>query len=639
MSDKPNHMTSSYLKYFAFLLILFGFESNAQNQFQADSLIEVYNKLPEGDTARFNLLKEIANNQNDPRQKLKFASKLIEEAKKIKSLRYLHHGYVNEGQAYRLMGDFNVAIYSLFKALAIAEEDQYDKGIAAANTALADVHSIVGNHTNSILYYKEAMKWLTKSDSTLLAIILLNMGDEYYLSSMYDSALVSFQSSLAIYENLGNDASGLAYNLGNIGLVQAELGNREEAEFNIKAAIGSLETLGDHYGSAIFLSYLAEIYGKKGYLKQAKVLADSSMSISQRYGLKAEIRDNSRRLADIYAMSSDYETAYRYHQQYVQLKDSISNDEILSQMENLESAFELAKKQSEVDLLTAEQEYQSTVINATIIISIILVILAIVILMYYRNKARTNAVLELQKQKLEELNQTKDKFFSIISHDLRGPINSFHGISSLIKFFVEAKDMDQLLEVADDIDQSVDRLNNLLNNLLSWAMKQQGQFPNVPEKVNLNELAQELVETLDNMAQGKNIELSARIDEQIFLWADKNTTMTILRNLVNNALKFTMPGGKVGIAATRDKKNAIIKIYDTGLGMPADKLRLLGKLQDLSSTYGTGGERGLGLGLQLVYEFVEMNNGKIEVDSVEKIGTTFTVYLPLFDEVTEQVTA
>ncbi|MAE84979.1 MAG: hypothetical protein CMB80_19735 [Flammeovirgaceae bacterium] len=631
-------MTTSCLKKILVLLIVNSFGVlYAQDQSLADSLELIYKQLDVNDTSRFELLKEIANNQNDPRLKLQYASKLIEEAKKVKDLRYLHHGYVNEGQAYRLQGDFDVAIYSLFKALAIAEEDNYEPGIAAANTALADVHSVVGNHGNSILYYKEALKWISDEDSTLLAIILLNMGDEYYLSSMYDSALASFRNSMAIYESLGDDQSGLAYNEGNIGLVQAEIGNLKEAEANIRNAIESLESLGDHYGSAIFLSYLAEIYKKKQYLIQAKVLADSSMRISRKYGLKAEIRDNSRRLAEIYAMSSDYETAYKYHQEYVELKDSISNDEILSRMENMESAFELAEKQSEVELLTAEQEYQSTVINATIIISVILVILAVVILMYYRNKARTNAVLEMQKKKLEELNQTKDKFFSIISHDLRGPINSFHGVSNLIKYFVQAKDMDQLLEVADDIDKSVDRITNLLNNLLSWAMQQQGSFPNVPEKVDLNELAQELVETLDNMARGKNIELDARIDEQIFLWADKNSAMTILRNLVNNSLKFTNPGGKVGIAAVAKSGFAEIKIYDTGLGISTEKLKLLSEDKDLSSSYGTDGERGLGLGLQLVYEFVEMNKGKIKVESAEGIGTTFTIYLPLFEEVGEKI--
>lgn len=609
--------------------------ANAQNQTVADSLVLVYESLGENDTARFRLLALIANNQNDPRIKLKYADLLLAEANKSKDTRYMHHAYLNQGQAYRLTGDFDIAIYSLFKALNYAEKAQYTKGIAAANTALADVYSLLGNHTNSIIYYKKAIDWLSDEDSALLANILLNMGDEYYVSGVYDSALVAFEESRNIYKKMGNDPSGLAYNLGNIGLVQAELGNLVQAENYIRESIIELEKLGDHYGSAIFLSYMAEIYQKDGLLRTAKMFADSSMSISTRYGLKAEIRDNSLRLADIYAMSSDYDLAYKYHQQYVALKDSISNDEIYTQIENLESAFELAKKQAEVDLLTIQQKNQRIIIITAIIIAAILTILALVTFSYYKSKARVNAVLESQKKSLETLNQTKDRFFSIISHDLRGPINSFHGVSNLIKFFVETKNPEELLEVADDIDQSVDRLTNLLDNLLSWAMQQQGHFPNVPEKLSLNEMSKELVETLDNMARGKQIELAARIDEQIYLWADRNTTMTILRNLVNNGLKFTEPGGKVGLTAIQEDGYALIRVYDTGVGMPTEKLKKLWGLPEQKSTYGTAGERGLGLGLQLVYEFIEMNQGKVEVESNEGIGSTFTVWLPLFEKMKE----
>lgn len=612
----------------ATFLSLLPFLGIGQDQSVADSLIEVADRFPRQDTARLKILTLIANNQTDPRKKLKFADLLMEEAREIQDLKFLHHAYLNQGQAYRLMGDFDVAIYSLFKALDYAEKSGYIKGEAGANTALADVYSILGNHNNSLLYYKEALGQLTSQDSVLLATILLNMGDEYYMSNMYDSALVCFQESKRIYERMGGDRSGLAYNLGNIGLVQAQQGDLEQAERNVRASIRELEKLEDHYGSAIFLTYMAEIYQRKGLLRDAKEFADSSMSISRRYGLKAEIRDNSLRLADIYAMSADYESAYRYHQEYVALKDSISNDEIYNRIENLEGAFELAKKQAEVDLLKAEQKNQQIIITTATLIAVILTILAYVSFRYYRSKARINVVLEEQKRVLETLNETKDKFFSIISHDLRGPINSFHGISSLIKYFVASREPDQLLEVADDIDKSVDQLSTLLDNLLSWAMKQQGQFSYAPESLNLKEMTEELVATLGNMARGKGIALSADIDPDISLWADRNTTMTILRNLVNNALKFTPRGGKVELTARVKDRLVEIRVQDTGVGMAQEKVENIFMLEDDKSTYGTAGEKGLGLGLQLVHEFIEVNNGRIYVQSQENVGTEFVVELP-----------
>ncbi|RED91896.1 signal transduction histidine kinase [Marinoscillum furvescens DSM 4134] len=606
--------------------------SRAQDQVLADSLALRLENIPDSDTSRLSVLAQIANNQTDPRKKLEFANMLVKEATTHKSPYYQHHAYLNEGQAYRLMGDFDVAIYALFKALNFAEKAGYERGVAASNTALADVHSLVGNHNDAVLYYKKALTQLQGQNSRLQALTLLNLGDEYYMSKMYDSALVCFERSKAIYEQLGDDSSGLAYNLGNIGLVKAEQGELEEAERNVRDAIEQLKAHQDHYGIAIFLTYMAEIYQRKGLLNGARSFADSSMRISKRYGLKNEIRDNSLRLADIYAMSSDYETAYKFHQQYVELKDSIANDELYNRMENLESAFELAKKQGEVDLLKARQKNQQIIITTAIIVTIILTLLAIVIFRYYRAKAKINKVLEEQKRSLESLNETKDKFFSIISHDLRGPINSFHGISHMIKHFVKTKDTDQLLEVADDIDRSVDRLSNLLDNLLNWAMQQQGQFPYVPEKLSFNEVAADLLNIFANMAKGKQVRLINDLQGEMTLWADRNTTQTIFRNLISNALKFTPPGGQVKVSGHCEEEKAVIRVSDTGVGMSVAKLNKLFEVHGEKSTFGTAGEKGLGLGLLLVQEFVEMNGGHIEVQSTPHEGTAFTVKLPLFEK-------
>lgn len=612
--------------------VLSSMASYAQDQAVADSLVMVLESIPDEDTSRLSVISSIANNQTDPRKKLEYANLLVKEATRHKSLFYQHHAYFNEGQAYRLMGDFDVAIYALFKALNFAEKAGYQRGVAASNTALADVHSLVGNHNDAVLYYKKALAQLQGRNSQLQALTLLNLGDEYYMSKMYDSALVCFERSKAIYEELGDDLSGLAYNLGNIGLVKAEQGELEEAERNVREAIAQLKHLEDHYGIAIFLTYMSDIYQRKGLLNGARSFADSSMRISKRYGLKTEIRDNSLRLADIYAMSSDYETAYKFHQQYVELKDSIANDELYNRMENMESAFELARKQGEVDLLKARQKNQQIIITTAIIVTIILTLLAIVIFRYYRAKAKINRVLEEQKRSLESLNETKDKFFSIISHDLRGPINSFHGISHMIKYFVESKDTDQLLEVADDIDRSVDRLSTLLDNLLNWAMQQQGQFPYVPEKLYFNEVTNELLNIFANMAKGKQVELVEDLEGDLVLWADRNTTQTIFRNLISNALKFTPRGGQVKISGYCEEEVAVIRVSDTGVGMPAAKLNKLFEVHGEKSTFGTAGEKGLGLGLMLVQEFVEMNDGHIEVRSAPKEGTEFTVKLPLFEK-------
>ncbi|MEP4598787.1 MAG: tetratricopeptide repeat protein, partial [Cyclobacteriaceae bacterium] len=402
--------------------------SVAQDQAIADSLISVLeSRETKDDTTHLRLLVWITQNQNDPKLKLEYAERLMELARDLENLEYLHHAYLHQGQSYRLMGDFDIAIYALFKALDYAERCDFQKGVAGANTALGDVYSIIGDNANAVNFYNKSIGYLRSNDSTLLANTLLNLGDEYYMAKMYDLALNCFEESRSIYEMLGSDRAGLGYNLGNIGLVYAELDQLALAEENVRSSIKILAELDDHYGRAIFLTYLSEIYQRKGLLEEARNLADSSMAISKRYGLKTEIRDNSLRLADIYAMNADFETAYKFHQQYVKLKDSIANNDIFTRIENLKSAFDLAKKQSEVDLLKVEKQNQQIVITAIVIVSLVLTVLAIVVFSYYRSKARINRILEDQKSVLESLNRTKDKYFSIISHDLRGSVSSFFG--------------------------------------------------------------------------------------------------------------------------------------------------------------------------------------------------------------------
>ena len=291
--------------------------------------------------------------------------------------------------------------------------------------------------------------------------------------------------------------------------------------------------------------------------------------------LKEQIRDASLKLSELYGETGNYKKAFEYQSQYLSYGDSISSVETIRNMADLRTEFEVSQKQIEVDLLSQEKKTQQA-ISLGLISGLALVIILIGVL--YRNnqrKLKSNQLLEEQKDRLERLNNTKDKFFSIISHDLRGPVNAFHGISQLIKSFLLKGKTDELIAVAEDIDKSVDGLSELLNNLLNWAVQQQGHVQNVPEKVSLNEMIDGLFNTFDNMAKSKNISLESGLDEDIELWVDRNSAMTILRNIVNNSLKFSEAGGKIDIITAQENEYAVIKITDTGVGIPEKKLKEL----------------------------------------------------------------
>lgn len=562
-----------------------------------------------------------------------YASLLLEYASRKGNRLGLSMAHMRFGDNYRLLGDYVEAIDSYLKSLEFADYE-IEKG--ALYITIGDVYSIVGSHSSSIQYYLLAIEIFSSKTDVLsrkqLASAFINMGDELFNNGQFDSALNCFHRSLVISKK--NDFTPqIAYNLGNIGLVLAEKEEFDSAELKISQASAIMEEIGDMYPISVYNTYLADIYLRKGELDRALEFANRSLNIGIDLGYKEQIRDASMKLAELYERNGDYKKAYSFQKQYISLRDSLNSEQVIQEIADLRREFEVSQKQAEVDVLTAQRQTQR-VIGFSLMGGLGLVLALAII--QYRNanqRKKTNQMLREQKSKLEELNQTKDRFFSIISHDLRGPVNAFHGVSRMIKFFVKQKEMGQLEELAEDIDQSVDRLSSLLDNLLNWAVQQQGNFPYVPEKLDVGEMADDLVKTFKTMAESKQINLSSKVGEEILAWADRNTTMTIIRNLVSNALKFTPQKGSVTIYARSLEDSLVIEVSDTGVGIPEEKINDLFKLQAKKSTWGTAGEKGLGLGLQLVQEFVELNQGKIEVQSSSESGTTFKVWLPLFEAV------
>ncbi|MEM9339670.1 MAG: tetratricopeptide repeat-containing sensor histidine kinase [Bacteroidota bacterium] len=624
---------------FTIVFLLSQFFTFSQDQSVADSLILALNEEDLSDSLKLHLIVEIARNHNHPSLREKYAKMLIEEGTRQHDLNMVGIGYLHVGQSHRMRGNVDLAIDALIKSLDFAKKADSRYGIYNTLGVLGDTYSISGRHRHAIKSYQECIAMIGDQDSTTLAIALNNLGDTYYTLEVYDSALMCFHRSKRIREYLKYDPSGMAHNFGNIGLGEIATGKLDSAEYHIKLAIQSFEKLKNHNASASYLGAAADIYYRKRHFDKAIDFADSSLAIARKYGLKADIRDNLLRLASIYEEKSRFDKAYAFHKQYVTIKDSIASEDVHTRIENMETEMKLAQKQSEIDVLTLQKHKQQLFIVAVSVVLVILGVLSYLLYRFYLSKSRMNTILEEQKSSLERLNETKDKFFSIISHDLRGPVTSFMGVGRMIKQLVATKNVDRLMDVADEVEVSVERLSSLLDQLLNWSLQQRGHFPNVPEKVSLNNLVTDVLDTFLTMASGKRIRLVAKIDEKIDLWVDNNMMETIIRNLVNNALKFTDEGGLVTVSAHLNGDQAEIHISDTGVGISKKQLDGLFKFYAKKPMYGTEGEKGLGLGLQLVYEFLALNNGAITVSSEEGKGTTFTLYLPLFETVTVDAVA
>jgi len=243
--------------------------------------------------------------------------------------------------------------------------------------------------------------------------------------------------------------------------------------------------------------------------------------------------------------------------------------------------------------------------------------------------AQKDSLLKMNNE-LNDLNATKDKFFSIIAHDIKNPFNAVLGFTDLLEENFKEWDDDRKLEVVNLINTSAKNLYELLNNLLQWSRSQSGLIEFKPQKIVLKDTFSNAIGLFKESANAKNIELGFTFPEiELVVYADKNMLDAIMRNLISNAIKFTNTGGKVHLFAEPKDEFAIIKVTDNGVGFNPEFQKQLFEIDKHTSTYGTNNESGTGLGLILVKEFVTKQGGTIGVESIKGKGSTFYFTLPL----------
>lgn len=243
-------------------------------------------------------------------------------------------------------------------------------------------------------------------------------------------------------------------------------------------------------------------------------------------------------------------------------------------------------------------------------------------------RKEAEAIQQATNKRLDELNATKDKFFSIIAHDLMSPFNTLIGFSSLLNRQSAKNDMEGVAKSAKFMHDAAEKTKELLKNLLEWSQTQTGRIKFNPESIQVLELIQEAVDLFKETAGQKGIEMKIAIPQEGQIMADKHMLSTILRNLVANAIKYTYPGGFLQITAEQKENEWSFQVKDNGVGMDAELSQQIFQIGAHKSEAGTQKEQGTGLGLILCKEFVEKHGGRIWVDSKPDVGTVFGFNIP-----------
>jgi signal transduction histidine kinase len=289
---------------------------------------------------------------------------------------------------------------------------------------------------------------------------------------------------------------------------------------------------------------------------------------------------------------------------------------------------ELSKSKIELEKINLLQSQQIRNRNTVLLIIVISTAFLLWLLLKFTRLNKTlkdqNMIIESQKNELEILNNTKDKFFSIVAHDLKSPLNSLKSFSTLLIDHFDHLNKDEILNMSRQLRTSVDNTIKMADNLITWARIQMNDYQYNEEVFKVKDIASNICEVYKNIALEKGIDLSYSVGESITIIGDKNQIEFIIRNLVNNAIKFTHKNGLVSLTAKLLSSGEVqISVSDNGVGISDEAKSKLFSISKTQSTNGTAGEKGSGLGLMLSYEFVKLSGGQIEIESNVSKGTTF----------------
>lgn len=568
---------------------------------------------------------------------LELARKNRETSTQAKALNYLaviniHSEHFNEAYSYCL------------EAKEIASEVGNKEQVAYSCINLAMVQRFNKEYYQALFNLREAQLIMNRlKDISGIAYVHTRLSEVFLDLKILDSAMYHARKVSEKGMQLGNME---VITRGKIAMANAymELGKYRDA-LEIYQGNFNDSTRKNQIGLLIAKTYIELKQYDSALVFARQVFINARSGHSYKF-----IQSASKDLSVIFEHQGVFDSSLYYKKIENIAQDSLAEAEKLYNIDLLQKSHEIKLKSKEMDLLKERNEFNKVLFSGMLIVIVIVFFFAYVQRKHKMKEKNDNLLLQAQNDKIEvqstelkEMIITKDKFFSIIAHDLKNPLGSFRELSKMMSENYELFDDAELREYLNMMKNSADSVFELLENLLEWSRSQRGLIQFSPQEFNLNFIAHNCVELLRLTADKKSIKLINRIPENYPIFADPNLITTIIRNLISNAIKFTNSGGEIIIACCTppinsepetdnncsilDKsiKNAYYCIYvrDSGLGMSDEIKSKLFRIDKNITTVGTSGESGTGLGLILCKEFAQLHQGTIWAESEINKGSTF----------------
>ncbi|KIQ18854.1 histidine kinase [Flavobacterium sp. MEB061] len=491
-----------------------------------------------------------------------------------------------------------------FRAISFTEKKLLDE-------AKREFHMI---SSNFLFYYK----------------VKFSLGEIALQQNEFKNALKYFEQiqNLSISDAYDFDKSSVLHNIGLCYLYINELDKAEEYLFKSASLqerqkdtlllIGSYIDIANLYYTQ-YKDIQAIPYFEKAYKLSKKVKS---------FDLKKTAAKN---MAAVEENRKNFQLALVYRKEYETWKDSLNDQNKVWAIADLEKKFAVKQKQKEVDVLAAENKVKVAERNGFIISSALLLVLFGTGVYFYRQKIRNNKIILAQKNELDELNATKDKLFSIVSHDLRSSVNALKTSNGKLMENLESKNFTELDVLLHNNSTIANGAYNLLDNLLNWALLQTQQAYFYQESLHLATIVQHVEYNYKPLMLNANINFKSDVSKTDYVFADMDSLKIIIRNMLDNAIKFSKENGTISIYTRPSSEEfCYLVIEDTGLGMNETTRQELLKETLLLSKKKNDDIIGTGLGMQLCKSLIRKNGGKLEIESEEIVGTKMIIILPKF---------
>lgn len=465
-----------------------------------------------------------------------------------------------------------------------------------------------------------------------------NLGIFYSKMGIDEKAKEAYEKSLqiAIQNNLLNDQARAYLNIGSI---YAKNKDYKLAEKNYLRSLELCQKNNIFIGILKSNNALGLLYYNMKDLAKAEFFLLEALSLAMKTGHAAIIKGLYENLSKVYESKGSFQLALDYNNKYIKLNDSLSTLSNKIAILDLQTKYETERKELENRSLKAENEIKNQIIKnqRTTNIGIIFILFTLVIFtaMILRSRRKLNAAnsklnelnnhILSQNKSLKELNQTKNILFSLIGHDLKSPFNSLLLFLQMLIDDFESIEENEKKKILESLYLQSNNTYTLLENLLQWSLSQQGQIKYMPQNVDFHEVIRSEVNFLGSRAEKKKIKIKSDVKPLTNIWADKNMVQTIFRNIINNAIKFSDVGGSIKIESNENDGYTYFHISDTGKGMAQETIDTILNDNNFYTTDGTQNEKGTGLGLKIVKDFIALNHAELSIQSTPSVGSVFTL--------------